>query len=130
MAKEVIEIVKCDRCGKKMEGPSRVSDKVDSDAPEVLPKFRLQRLSATGNDDGSLVLKATDYYDVCESCDVYVRKQLDYILLTRKRGRKPKDAPKAKRTRKPKATAAPTTTPFPSAPVNGGADPDVAKVVD
>jgi hypothetical protein len=135
MAREIIELVKCDRCGKKMDGPSRVNDKVDADAPPVEPKFRIQVLRATGDQEGSLALATVaSYFDVCESCDTYVRKQLDYILLTRKRGRKPKvgDKPKrAKKAKAPQAKAAPTAaSPFPKATENGGDGDDKAKVVD
>jgi hypothetical protein len=120
-----------------MEGASRVNDKVDSTAPAVEPKFQIQMLKATGDDEGTLALTTVaSYFDVCESCDAYVRKQLGYILLTKKRGRKPK-ADKVKRMRKVKADAAPASgKAFPKPKTtadetpNGGADPDRAPLAE
>jgi hypothetical protein len=122
MAREIIELVKCDRCGKKMDGPSRLRDQQDADAPPILPKFQFQVLRAIGDEEGSLALATVaSYFDACDPCETYVRKQLDYILLAKKRGRK-KVADKPKRARKVKATAATTAAPFPKSD-NG----DVAK---
>lgn len=123
MAKQIVEIVSCDRCGKKMEGPSRHREDGSTVAKLSISVSRVVDGKPTS-------VSACEYVDMCESCDTYTKKQLDYILLTRKRGRPRKGSSadaKPKRPRKaravPPVSAAPLAglNPFPQAPVEAQA---------
>lgn len=89
MACEVIQIVRCDRCGNRMEGPAKVDVGTAEGVPVVEATAEASKIAIVV--DGMVVAR---WLDLCPRCLEYVAKQIERIILQPKR-RGPKSKAKA-----------------------------------